>query len=291
MDIGEFIDTYSDDVLYLHEVRTALLTHPLIPALKDPTDASACRLLAVFMIGSIEVMLEAWRDRDHIGILSNYFSDKRPNGEKVSALHDAFHHAGIEVSRDVFDDYLAIKYLRNTIIHGRWKEREKEWVEGRGFPSDTRKLTDRHLNKIEDVNQNMMYYIFLTRQADHELAVPYRPNRLATQRADVTGKIRLQDINGIMWNNLERILSHLQQAISAAATCGRYDWTGGRSDTELDSLGAIGCKRLFYLAARRASEEGYPVLIQHRDLAREALEFWREYWQRAVAPHQTDWAL
>jgi hypothetical protein len=29
MDVDEFIDTYSDDVIYLHEARRALLTHSL----------------------------------------------------------------------------------------------------------------------------------------------------------------------------------------------------------------------------------------------------------------------
>ncbi len=28
MEISEFIDTYSDDLIYLHEARRALLTHP-----------------------------------------------------------------------------------------------------------------------------------------------------------------------------------------------------------------------------------------------------------------------
>jgi hypothetical protein len=29
MEISEFIDTYSDDLIYLFEARSALLTHPL----------------------------------------------------------------------------------------------------------------------------------------------------------------------------------------------------------------------------------------------------------------------
>lgn len=59
MDIGEFIDTYSDDLIYLHEARVALRTHPLRGdyAFAEYLDASFCRMLAVFMIGSIEVML------------------------------------------------------------------------------------------------------------------------------------------------------------------------------------------------------------------------------------------
>lgn len=48
------------------------------------------------------------------------------NGERVSSLCEAFRVAGIRVDRQLFDDYRAIKDLRNTIVHGRWKEHEKE---------------------------------------------------------------------------------------------------------------------------------------------------------------------
>jgi hypothetical protein len=288
MQITEFIDTYSDDVIYLDEARVALLTHPLMPTLKELTDASACRLLAVFMIGSTEVMLETWRDRDAMGILSAYFNDKLPNGEKVSALFEAFCQAGIDVNKDVFDDYLAIKYLRNTIIHGRWKDHERVWVESRGYPSDTRKLTDKHLEKIADVNQNMMYYAFLTGHTKRTLARPYMPKLMTAPRHDVTGIIKLKDINRIIWNNLERINSHLSEAIATTVTTGQYGWSEGRSRDELEKLGHVQLKRLYYLAARRAGEDDYPPLRVHRELAGEALAFWRLYWERAVTAQGFD---
>lgn len=154
MDIGEFIDTYSDDLIYLHSGRAALLTHPLRDdyAFAEYLDASFCRMLAVFVIGSIEAMLESWRDRDRVRVLEKYFMDSVRNGDRVSSLYEAFRDAGIQVDRQVFDDYLAIKYLRNTIVHGRWKEHEKEWLDSHGFPTDTRKLTKEHLDRLEHVN-------------------------------------------------------------------------------------------------------------------------------------------
>src|SRR5208283_5523475 len=118
MDIPEFIDTYSDDLIYLHEGRKALVTHPLMTVWKEGVDASFCRMLAVFMIGSIEVMLERWRDRDRVKVLDAYFAKGVKNGERVRNLYDAFVGVGIHADREVFDDYLAIKYLRNTIVHG-----------------------------------------------------------------------------------------------------------------------------------------------------------------------------
>jgi hypothetical protein len=284
MDIDEFIDTYSDDVLYIYEGRSALLTHPLRAESKEYLDASTCRLLAVFMIGSIEAMLAAWRDRDHIGILDVYFADRVPNGEKVSRLYDAFRGAGIHVDKEIFDDYLAIKYLRNTIVHHEWKEHEKDWLDKCGFPTDARNLTKEHLDRIERVNQNMMFYVFLTSSAP-TVAKPEKLIKLdetLTRRTDETGILRRGDIDRIIWNNLQRIDAFIYVDIERAATSEAYDWTAGRSRTELEGMGSEERKRLFYLAARRAGEEDHQSLARHRALAREALAFWHEYWQRAV---------
>ena len=291
MDISEFIDTYSDDLIYIHEGRAALLTHPLRGdyALREYLDASFCRMLAVFMIGSIEAMLESWRDRDRVRVLEKYFMESVSNGERVSSLYEAFCEAGIEVDRRVFDDYLAIKYLRNTIVHGRWKEHEKEWLDKCGFPTDTRKLTKEHLDRIEHVNQNMMFYIFLTSQAVPTAAKPDKLVKLeetATRGVDETGILRLHDIDRITWKNLERIDAYIYADIEKTVCTEQYDWTAGHSPDDLQRLGPAESKRLFYLAARRAGEENYELLARHRTLAKEALEFWREYWQRAIAPHE-----
>jgi len=293
MDIDEFIDTYSDDLIYIHEGRAALLTHPLRGdyAFREYLDASFCRLLAVFMIGSIEAMLESWRDRDRVRVLEKYFTENASNGERVSSLYKAFREVGIPVDRHVFDDYLAIKYLRNTIVHGRWKKHEKEWLDKRGFPTDTRKLTKEHLDRIEHVNQNMMFYIFLTSQATPTAAKPDKLIKLeetVTRRIDETGILSLRDIDRIIWNNLERIDAHIYADIEKTVVTEQYDWTEGRSRAELEELGHEECKRLFYLAARRAGEEDYEPLAQHRALAREALGFWREYWQRAIVSRGLD---
>jgi hypothetical protein len=292
MDVGEFIDTYSDDLITIHEARAAAYSHPLrgdYAFAESLLDASFCRILVVFVVGGIEAMLESWRDRDRFNVLEKYFADKATNGERVTSLYQAFPDAGIQVDRQIFDDYLAIKYLRNTVIHARWKEHEKDWLDARGFPSDTRKLTKEHLDKIEHVNQNMMLYIALTGMADPNAPRPTKLVRLdetITRRKDESGIIRVRDIARIIWKNLERIDAHIYRDIEKAAVTKEYDWTAGRSQTELEALGHDECKRLFYLAARRAGEENHEPLIRHRDLAKEALEFWREYWQRAVAQHE-----
>ena len=128
MNVTEFIDTYSDDLITIHEARAAMYTHPLRGdyAFAELLDASFSRILVVFVIGGIEAMLETWRDRDRLKVLEKYFAQNANNGERVHSLYQAFSDAGIQVDERIFDDYLAMKYLRNTIIHGRWKDSEKK---------------------------------------------------------------------------------------------------------------------------------------------------------------------
>jgi hypothetical protein len=285
MKISEFIDTYSDDLISLHEARAALLSHPLRSeyTIGNLIDASFCRMLAVFVIGSLEALLETWRDRDRVSILDKYFSEKVTNGDKITSLYDAFQNAGINVDKEVFEDFLAIKYLRNTIIHGRWKSHEKEWLEKRGFPLDTRKLTKSHIDRIEHVNQNMMFYVFLTSQVTPGSRTPaglLKLDETLTRRRDESGILAIEDLNRLIWNNLERIDFEIYAAIEATMKTPEYALRAA----EIDGLEHQQVKRLFYLAALRAAKQGYEGLTRYKSTGHVALAYWREYWNRVIAP-------
>jgi hypothetical protein len=288
MEIDEFIDSYSDDMIFLQEARSALLTHPLTPgwASVEHWNACASRVTSILMIGSIEAMLERWRDNDSLGILETYFGGAVANGQRVRALKQAFTDAGIQVDPEVFEDYLAIKYLRNTIIHGHWKESEKEQLEQRHFPTDVRRLSSAHLDRIDNVNQNMMLYIALSRLPSAAGASRLKPDKLVKlEQLGLThsrnaGIIRPHDLDRIIWNNLERIDAHIYAEIEKVALTERYNWSEGRTVAEIRSLTQDQRQWLFYIAAWRAGEEDYEPLAQHRSLAGDALAFWHEYWQR-----------
>jgi hypothetical protein len=238
-------------------------------------------MFAVFVIGSLEAMLQTWRERDQVYVLDRYFAENVSNGEKISSLYDAFRSVDINVDKDVFEDFLAIKYLRNTIIHGRWKPQEKDWLERRGFPTDTRKLTKSHMDRIEHVNQNMMLYIFLT---EHVTTASPKPAGLVkldealTRRPDESGILSVQDLNRIVWNNLERIDFEIYSAIESTMKTEKY----GLQAADVEQSGRDEARRLFYLAARRAGKEGYEPLACHQNNGAVALSFWREYWQRST---------
>lgn len=289
MEIPEFIDTYSDDIISLQEGRNALLTHSLRRESKDLCDASFCRIFAIMMVGSIETMLEAWRERDSLGILDSYFAARISNGDRVASLFNAFNNAGINVDREVFNDYLAIKYLRNVVVHARWKDYEKEWLEHRGFPADTRELTEQHWKKMQSVNRNMMLYIALTSIAKPE--PPTGPSSRViklseTEGRDEMGIFRVNDLPTIIWFNLERIDHYIYKNIETAALADDYVWTKGFTVEEVERLSHNERKRLFYLAARRAGESGFPPLEAQRSLGKEALSFWKEYWRLTFGQHR-----
>lgn len=155
---SEFIDTYSDDLCYLIDLRNSYLTHPGKKVIYSLFEASISRLFCVFMIGGIESMLKDWNAKDTNNILEPYFS-KESNEDRITALTDSFKTNKIDIDEQILKRYLAIKYLRNTITHTKWTESQKNFIIEQGFPTDTKKLTDEHLQKMYAVNNEMMKYI------------------------------------------------------------------------------------------------------------------------------------
>lgn len=286
MTIDEFTDTYSDDILYLREARLALLTHPLRNELPELCNASLCRIYAIIMIGSIEAMLERWRSRDNFRILDTYFAQGVSNEKRVNSLRDAFIENGINVQVDVFDDYLAIKYIRNAIVHASWetqngnlKQDQLDWIVGRGFPSDTRKLTSEHWQRFEHINENMMFYIALTglsgvqpRPDLTEVGVALRP------LPDACGVILQADWPRIYWSNLERISSVIGKNIEKAAITPEFAWTRSFSDEQLNEMSDDEERiRRFYLSAKIAATQGFVDLQDNDCYAANALMCWDQF--------------
>ena len=281
VEISEFVDTYSDDLIYLQEARKVLLTHPLRREVEHLCNASFCRMFAVMIIGSIEHMLEEWKDRDKVGVLDQYFAVHANNSERVQSLYKAFEQAGVNVDWEVFADYLAIKYLRNVIVHARWKPHEKEWLERRGFPTDTRKLTAEHWRKMQLVNQNMMFYIALTGFISPSRQPSERMLRLRAiaEETDDLGLVKKDHIPRMFWRNLEKISDCLYKAIEQVVLTEQYNWAKGLSHNAIETMSHENRKKFFYRAARRAGEDNFPLLTQYRNLGKDALESWREYWR------------
>ena len=288
--ISEFIDSYSDDIIYLQEARNCLLIHPLKNEVDFLCNASFCRMFSIIMIGSIEHALEHWKNEDTNGILQAYFAThdqsgkKIENGDKVRNLRQAFVNAGVKVDEEVFEDYLAIKYLRNTIIHSEWKKPENDQVVhivNRGFPTDTRKLTEEHWKKMQSVNDNMLFYISLA-----YLGIPLNKfsNKTLKIERNNNGKsdlglISKEDISIMLWRNLEKISKVLTQDMREPQLLEKYNWAENYSENEVKEMEDDKRKKLYYLALRRAGRDKFSALTKNQNLIETALDSWTEYWK------------
>ncbi|WP_421230795.1 hypothetical protein [Aeromonas sp. 603079] len=218
----QFIDTYSDDIIYLRDARETLLSHPLRIEIPSLCNAALCRLYIVAVIGSIEFMLEAWQEKDQHGIIECYLAEtaankRMSNEDKVNLLKATFKNCGFDVEDHIFDQFLAIKYIRNAIVHASWKHPNGDlkqdqitWINKCGFPTDTRQLTLEHWNIVDSVYNHMTTYLGMS-------AIPYKPSGKITV-AERNNKEKSAIIKSDTWPNLfrlnlERISSEIDDEI------------------------------------------------------------------------------
>ena len=160
--IAEFVDTYSDDMIFLQTVRRSLLRHPLETHMPTFLDATLSRLYIVMLVGNVENALNEESKRTEDPLLDVYLNARGANDVKVKALRDYLQQrlgSGV-VEADVLADYLAIKYLRNGIIHAdRRQGSQAQYIIDRGFPVDSRSLKFVHLQRLAEVDEAIITYL------------------------------------------------------------------------------------------------------------------------------------
>lgn len=167
--IPEFTDTYSDDMIFLQTVRRSLLRHPLEYHHPKILDATLARLHAVMLVGNAENAIGHELERTGDSRLNDYLNSKgQDNEQKVESLRSYLHERlSGAVDTEVLKDYLAIKYLRNGIIHSdRRKKKQAEHVASRGIPLDSRELNLDHLHHFARVDQAMTGYLGMSHLLD-----------------------------------------------------------------------------------------------------------------------------
>lgn len=276
----EFIDTYSDDLDYLIEARKALLTHPFRTEVKELCDASFCRLFIVFMVDGIEAMIQYWNEAISPGVFYSYLKSSSKNSERIQNLYEVLNKYG-GVDQSILEDYLALKYLRNVIVRAKWRPHEKEWVEKRGFPSDTRKLSEEHWYKVLEVYQNMMMYIAASSPALMRRKIPVGETiRIKIRREELKPIIiKQEDLPFIIFKNLGNIASEIYRSIEIAATSEDYAWARNYSPDDHIKISQEEAITLFYLSAKKAARDGFEEIHKHKELILEALFFWELYKQ------------
>lgn len=211
---SEFTDTYSDDLIYLSTMRKSTLSHPLINVSPPLFSASLCRIYCTFIIGNIESMLNDWSKYEN-SLFEAYYKESE-NYAKVEELNKIFKKNGINTDSSIIEDFLAMKYLRNIIVHSisNVKYYMKKQIEKCGFPMDVRELNDIHLTKMINVNDKMLSYIAMVTFFSGRFTQWNSKDVNSIELPKIDRIIYKEDISKIFWNNLIEIKGRIRQTFS-----------------------------------------------------------------------------
>jgi hypothetical protein len=155
--MNEFIDAYSDDQIYLSMIKELVDNHPVESTVPEKIKYSSyCRLWTVMMVGSIEAMVKVWDTGDFLWADIAAYFDKKSNENRVEDLKNAFQLRGVDVDVEMFKDFLAIKYIRNSYIHSNWNETQRKYAISRNFPGDVMNFEPRHFDRMQAVHHHIM---------------------------------------------------------------------------------------------------------------------------------------
>lgn len=155
--IKEFIDAYSDDQIYLELIEKLVNDHSIEGLVPDNIKYSSfCRLWIVMMVGSIEMLINTWTKNETMMTDIASYSNNGSNEERVERLFKALKLRGLDPKKEHFDDFLACKFIRNAYVHGEWNEKQRIYVESRGFPSVVMKFSPQHYNRIKKCHYHLI---------------------------------------------------------------------------------------------------------------------------------------
>jgi len=221
--LREFIGASASDITSLRQARDALLTHPKIDPRAVDADAAMCRALILTAVTAVERIIEAWRDE---AFLQTYNDKDASNGKKIALLRNCLEAAGVATNPDILEDYLAIKYLRNTLVHLKWIEAQRQQIQQRDFPTDLRRLDHRHWMRIIATLWHMLGYFS---QAALRTGIPLSDDRLmemedleiATEYSQqsrlVSLLLRGAELPTAWWRNLENLTDWISRELLVSA--------------------------------------------------------------------------
>jgi hypothetical protein len=179
---SEFLDAYSDDQIYLEGLETLVNEHPVEAATPEHIKYSSfSRLWAVMMVGSVECMIKEWGVKPGLMDIYSYFDDHQSNQGRVKALVTAFQIRGIAADPEAFEDFLAVKYIRNAYVHGEWNEAHRAFAERKGFPGSLMGFEKAHFLRMKKCYYAVMQCIGTANMLD---VVIETNARRAMQEAD-----------------------------------------------------------------------------------------------------------
>ena len=157
---SEFIEAYSDDQIYIDILEKLVNADPVESCIPDRIKYSSfSRLWVVMMVGGVECMIKEWsKNKPMLSDIYCYFENGR-NADRISRLKAAFTRRGFDVDVEHFENYLAIKYIRNAYVHGEWNENQKLFVTQRGFPDSLMGFEQHHFATMKESYLHLMKWM------------------------------------------------------------------------------------------------------------------------------------
>lgn len=183
--VSEFIDAYSDDQIYLEILEGLVNDHPVEANTPDSIKYSSfARLWAVMMVGGVECMIKEWaRHKPMLFDIYSYFDDGS-NIDRIDRLKKAFRLRGINVDAGHFENFLAIKYIRNAYVHGEWNETQRTYVVQRGFPYSLMSFEQAHFMKMKESYNHVMSRLGMANAFNSMLEI-----RIARNASDIPSNV------------------------------------------------------------------------------------------------------
>jgi len=279
---------------YLPLGRQALLSHPLFSkTVRDHVNSAYCRLAVMAVVSAVEAVLEAWSENGPKAreLWDTYEDDKKSNGDRIGALFEAFNSAGVQVERDTLDKYLAIKYLRNRIVHPepsdaekkRTVQRQREFIKGQGFPAEYEEFpmgfSEDHWRLIWDVFWKMRNWIYRIGFLESGSPLVQLLGGVEAPSRRVEEELRLirpADLPQLWRFNIEAINSQIAKHMEEVVL-----EDPGYSREFSERVAGIPMHEVSLVRSRicqKAAEDGFTTLTQDRSLAALALASWKEWW-------------
>lgn len=149
--VSEFSDAYSDDQIYLEMLEGLINAHPVEANTPDSIKYSSfCRLWAVMMVGGVECMIKEWAQHKPLLVDIYSYFENGSNANRIERLRSAFKLRGLNIEAEHFEDFLAVKYIRNAYVHGEWIETQRRYVIARGFPASLMSFEKSHFYRMKE---------------------------------------------------------------------------------------------------------------------------------------------
>lgn len=271
----ELLNSYSDDFIFLQDVREAYLTHPFTngKSVKVWFDSFCARLLSVNLVGMVEFLIDAWEEKVTMPKFKALI--KTGSVEQISAhtkkLKKEFETQSVTVDIQIIEMFLSIKNFRNALIHSDFNESKLEILKAVSIPSYLTGLGEEIWNSFLKVYKNMSDYINEYAMRKLEIKEEYIPILLSCK----TPRTMFRELEMVIEFDLEPTGDGENTGIPKEEKEFRYYFTR-------KELSHVFWNNIENLADEVLNGRGKRSKIEEKEIINTSLYSWNEYLKNSI---------